>query len=251
MVIIVFPVLFLLCLCSCRGFVNSRGLIKPISTTRSFLLNYNDILSSETSLRADKAPKAPEKKGLDRFFELVEESKKIEPSKNKPPIYEPGSYPVHILAALAYVIPIVDASDLGKYMFEAYPSIGEAFNSVFGSVSALYNGVPFLPFLIFFVMSYICRAPNFPVEVRFHFAQAFMLSIIQFIPSLLFGFMEKAGVPGMGILYNTVFIWVMTSSVIMQGLLLNPLSSLKNPFLLNVAGWSMKYMNYSPDMAPK
>jgi hypothetical protein len=52
-------------------------------------------------------------------------------------------------------------------------------------------------------MSYICRAPTFPVEVRFHVAQAFMLSIIQFVPSLGFGLLEKAGVPGMAVLYNT------------------------------------------------
>ena len=52
-------------------------------------------------------------------------------------------------------------------------------------------------------MSYVCRAPTFPVEVRFHFSQAFMLSIIQFIPSLLLGLLEKGGVPGLGVVYNT------------------------------------------------
>ena len=55
-------------------------------------------------------------------------------------------------------------------------------------------------------MSYICRAPTFPVEVRFHFAQAFMISLIQFIPSLTFGLLEKAGVPGMAVLYNTGYL---------------------------------------------
>lgn len=86
---------------------------------------------------------------------------------------------------------------------QAYPAIGEAYNSLFGGVAAVYNGVPFLPFAIFFLMSYICRAPTFPVEVRFHFAQAFMISLIQFVPSLTFGLLEKAGVPGMAVLYNT------------------------------------------------
>ena len=64
-------------------------------------------------------------------------------------------------------------------------------------------GVPFLPFALFFLMSYVCRAPTFAVELRFHFAQAFMLSIIQFIPSLLLGLLEKGGVPGLGVVYNT------------------------------------------------
>ena len=67
----------------------------------------------------------------------------------------------------------------------------------------LFTGVPFLPFALFFLMSYVCRAPTFPVEVRFHFSQAFMLSIIQFIPSLLLGLLEKGGVPGLGVVYNT------------------------------------------------
>lgn len=196
------------------------------------------------------AEKAPEKEGLERLQSLIEEADK-DPKKRGPPIYEPGNYGVHLLAALAYVIPIVDASDLGKYMFEAYPATSEIYNGVFGPVAAIYNGVPFLPFAVFFLMSYICRAPTFPVEVRFHFAQAFMLSIIQFVPSLGFGLLEKAGVPGMAVLYNTVFLWVTVSCVFMQLLILNPLNSTKNPFLLNVVGWALRYMNYSTEMKPK
>lgn len=155
-----------------------------------------------------------------------------------------------------------------------------------------------------------------------------MLSIIQFIPSLGFGLLEKAGVPNLAILYNTgsafcrffifeislfilifwyplcshggkfseyffvlffhkilvlklwyfnlhyytitpclqfltnetnrsnsifstVFLWVITSSVLMQALLLNPAGTARNPFVVNVVGFAMKYMNYTPDMAPK
>ena len=163
---------------------------------------------------SDKKQKEPEKEGLERLQDLL--SKADAKGKKGPPIYEPGSYPSHLIAALAYVIPVVDSADLGKYMFEAYPDIGTAFNTLFGPVVAIYNGVPFLPFAVFFLMSYICRAPTFPVEVRFHFAQAFMLSIVQFVPSLLFGLMEKAGVPGMAVLYNTVFLWVVASSLLMQ-----------------------------------
>lgn len=114
-----------------------------------------------------------------------------------------GPYQNSVLASLAYVIPIVDASDLSKYMFQAYPALGDAYSTVYGPLAAIYNGVPFLPFALFFLMSYVCRAPNFPTEVRFHFSQAFMIGLFQFVPSLLFGFFEKAGVPGMAIAYNT------------------------------------------------
>lgn len=49
---------------------------------------------------------------------------------------------------------------------------------------------------------------------------------------------------------HTVFMWVMISALLMQALLLNPFASTKNPFLLNVVGWAMRYMNYTPDMIP-
>merc|ERR1719230_931388 len=197
---------------------------------------------------ASENKKPEEKYGFERLQDALEQADADPKKSGRPPIYEPGSYPTHLLAALAYLIPIVDASDLGKYMFEAYPAVSEIYNGLFGTVAGVYNGVPFLPFAIFFIMSYICRAPSFPVEVRFHFAQAFMLSIIQFIPSLGLGLLEKGGVPGLGVLYNTAFTWVIASSVFMQLLLINPVSSSKNPFLLNVVGWAMRYMNYSPEM---
>ena len=199
--------------------------------------------------------KEPEKEGLARLLDLLdkEAAKENDPTKKRsgPPIYEPGNYGIHVLAALAYAIPIVDASDLGKYMFEAYPQTAEVYNGIFGPASAIYNGVPFLPFAVFFLMSYICRAPTFPVEVRFHFAQAFMLGLIQFVPSLGLGLLEKAGVPGLGVVYNTVFLWVITSALFMQLSLLNPLSSTKNPVLVNIVGWALRYMNYTTDMKPK
>ena len=231
------------------AFMSSKGLLRSKNMMK--MAYGTSTVAYPTVLKADDNEKKSneEEDGFTRLQKALEEADKN--PKKRPPIYEPGSYITHIIAALAYVIPIVDSSDLGKYMFEAYPATLGAYSTVFGPIAGIYNGVPFLPFAVFFLMSYICRAPTFPVEVRFHFSQAFMLSIIQFVPSLLFGLLEKGGVPGMGVLYNTVFLWVMSSSLIMQILLLNPLSSSKNPFLINVVGWAMRYMNYTPDMAPK
>jgi hypothetical protein len=45
--------------------------------------------------------------------------------------------------------------------------------------------------------------------------------------------------------------WVMVSAMVMQALLLNPFAATKNPFLLNVVGFALRYMNYSPSMVPK
>jgi len=153
--------------------------------------------------KKDPKSKEPPKEGLDRLFDLLEKADKDPKKSGKPPIYEPGPFPYRALAALPYLVPIADAFDLGKYMFEAYPDSLAAYNTLFGPIAAVYNGVPFLPFAVFFLLSYVCRAPTFSTEIRFHAAQAFMLSIIQFIPSLLFGFLDKAGVPGMAVLYNT------------------------------------------------
>ena len=75
---------------------------------------------------------------MERLKDAIEKAdKKEEKNGKKPPIYEPGSYPVHLLAALAYVIPIVDASDLGKYMFEAYPTTGAIYNTIFGTIAGI------------------------------------------------------------------------------------------------------------------
>ncbi len=141
--------------------------------------------------------------GWDRLKKIADDAEKDPQRKGLPPIYEPGPYTNQVLAALAYVVPMVDAAELGKYMFEAYPKVSDIYFAVLGPLSAVFNGVPFFPFAVFFLMSYICRADNFTVEIRFHVAQALMLSIFQFVPSLLFGFMAKAGVPYMGVLYNT------------------------------------------------
>ena len=63
-----------------------------------------------------------------------------EPKKKKgPPIYEPGPYPIKMLAALVYVVPIADSFDLGKYMFEAYPDALSVYNTLYGPIASVYN----------------------------------------------------------------------------------------------------------------
>jgi hypothetical protein len=182
------------CLLSVNGL--SWSLVSKTTQTPSFQ-------SRNSQLRMADDKNKPVKTGLDRIKGFMEAENKKDPSQKLPPIYEPGSYPQRALAAAVYLIPIVDAFDLGKFMFEAYPELGELYNLSVGPLAAVYNAVPFLPFAIFFALSYIARAPTFPVEIRFHCAQAFMISLVGFLPSLTFPFLEKAGVPGMAVLYNT------------------------------------------------
>jgi len=185
-------------------FQNSNAFKSARTTRRS--ISMSSVTSTFEPFKMankDKSPAEPEKEGWERLKQALDNAENDPKKRKGPPIYEPGPYPYRALAALAYVVPIVDAMDLGKYMFEAYPATLVTYNSLYGPLASVYNGVPFLSFAVFFLMSYICRAPTFPVEIRFHFSQAFMLSIIQFVPSLLFGLLEKGGVPGMGVLYNT------------------------------------------------
>lgn len=231
----------------------SRSVFSSKLTMSSVSVRTGELISDRL-LIDDKKPgndKEPQKEGLPWLLNELDKADKDNKNNGKPPLYEPGPYPYRLLAALPYLVPIADAFDLGKYMFEAYPETLTAYGTLFGPVAGIYNGVPFLPFAVFFLLSYVARAPTFPIEVRFHAAQAFMLSITQFVPSLVFPFLEKAGVPGMAVLYNTVFLWVMTSSVFMQVLLLNPVASTKNPFVVNIVGWSLKYMGYQPDPSLK
>lgn len=93
--------------------------------------------------------------------------------------------------------------DKKSFSYALFTDVLGAYNAVLGPLASIYNGVPFLPFAVFFLMSYISRAPTFPVEVRFHYAQALMLCFVQFVPSLGLSLLEKAGVAGLGVLYNT------------------------------------------------
>lgn len=51
-----------------------------------------------------------------------------------------------------------------------------------------------------------------------------------------------------------VYLWVFWNCFAMQALILTagtPLSRNKNPFVLNVLSWSLRFMNYSKDMQPR
>ncbi len=109
--------------------------------------------ASQNSLSMSSKEKPPTKEG---YAWLKEQLEKLENDKKErpPPLYEPGPYSQKLLAASAYFIPVVDSLDLGKYMFEAYPEVGSVFSTAFGPLAAIYNGVPFLSFSVFFFMIY-------------------------------------------------------------------------------------------------
>eukprot|EP01031_Cornospumella_fuschlensis_P028754 gene28754-34715_t len=252
------PLLFLVSLLSFVLAVNAFALRSGLSHSSSRSLQRVQAVSAPAVFEIPLALAARRKDetnstGVAWLMERLDKANK-DPNNNnrKPPFYEPGPFPQKLIAAAAYIVPLVDAADMGKYVFAAYPQIGEVFNSAFGPLAAVYNGVPFLPFAIFFLMSYISRAPSFPIEVRFHFAQAFIISLVQFVPSLLLGLAEKASVPGVAVLFNAVFFWVAISCLTMQSMIImEPILQTKNPLHYNVYRWAFKYMNYSLSDSPR
>ena len=105
-------------------YFNSSNSLRLLSLSTHNRISSNLKLSSSASdsfvpleLAMAENKKEP-KVGWERLQAALEEADKDPKKKRGPPIYEPESYPYHLLSALAYVIPIVDASDLGKYMFE-------------------------------------------------------------------------------------------------------------------------------------
>jgi hypothetical protein len=190
--------------------VNFKSSLVLKNTASNTILHAATSTSTTTSTEAKFFPEflmADEKDdknkyGLEWFNEQLAEAQKDDKPK-PPPLYEPGPFTQRLLAAAIYFIPLIDAMDLGKYLFAAYPEIAVVFNSGLGVFASIYNGVPFLPFAIFFLLSYVARAPNVPVEIRFHASQAFLIALVQVIPSLSFPFLEKAMVPFMNVLYNT------------------------------------------------
>lgn len=197
------PIVFLVVLLSCVAVANAfRGRSPSRIMQRLHAVSAPAVFEVPVAFAARKDE--TNSTGISWLMEKIDKADKDPKNKNKPPpFYTPGPLPQRLLAAAAYLVPLVDAADMGKYLFAAYPQVGEVFNGAFGPLSAVYNGVPFLPFAIFFLMSYVSRAPSFPTEVRFHFAQAFIISLVQFVPSFLLGLAEKAGVPGMAVLYNS------------------------------------------------
>ena len=103
------------------AFGGSRIIPSRAIRSRSALTGSSVTLESSVLRMADDDDKSkqkePELEGWARLQSQLEEAEKSGKG-NRPPIYEPGPYQVHLLSALAYVIPIVDSQELGKYMFE-------------------------------------------------------------------------------------------------------------------------------------
>ena len=154
---------------SVNAFGGSRIIPTRAIRSRSALTGSTATLeSSALSMADDNKPKEkePELEGWARLQQQLADAEKSGKG-NRPPVYEPGPYQVHLLSALAYVIPIVDSQDLGKYMFEVYFQ---------------YNSQLILPFMITDPHTYSLS----PSSLCRHILMLVLLSILSLVLRQLF-----------------------------------------------------------------
>jgi len=118
-----------------------------------------------------------------------------------------------LLAGLPYLLPLLDALPLGKYIFIQYPYVARAM-AVLAPVQSVYYSIPFLPFIVFLgVYSGIVSNTNLSRFIRYNAMQAVLLDILLIIPQLLLDTVFHAPEGGLGLQAyvsstNTVFLFV-------------------------------------------
>eukprot|EP00882_Tetradesmus_deserticola_P016160 GHRQ01017239.1.p1 GENE.GHRQ01017239.1~~GHRQ01017239.1.p1 ORF type:complete len:215 (+),score=60.66 GHRQ01017239.1:193-837(+) len=120
------------------------------------------------------------------------------------------------IAALTYLLPLLDALPYGRYVFMQFPFIARAMAPL-APVAYIYNSVPFLPFLLFIgVYSFIVNNQSMGRFIRYNAMQAVLLDVLLIIPSVLMGSVLRPPEGGAALqLYesglNTIFLFVAVS----------------------------------------
>ncbi|WIA22582.1 hypothetical protein OEZ86_009568 [Tetradesmus obliquus] len=124
--------------------------------------------------------------------------------------------PERAIAALPYLLPLLDALPYGRYVFLQFPFIARAMAPL-APVAYLYNSVPFLPFILFIgVYSFIVNNQSMGRFIRYNAMQAVLLDILLIIPSVLMSSVLRPPEGGVALqLYeqglNTIFLFVAVS----------------------------------------
>ncbi|KAF8063676.1 TIC20-V [Scenedesmus sp. PABB004] len=121
--------------------------------------------------------------------------------------------PDRALAALPYLLPLLDALPFGRYVFLQFPFVARAMAPL-APLALLYTSVPFAPFLLFLaVYSFIVNNASLSRFVRVNAMQAVLLDILLIIPQVLLDDVvhPPAGGPALAAYVsssNTIFIFV-------------------------------------------
>ena len=99
--------------------------------------------------------------------------------------------PDRLLSCLPYVLPLLDGSQFGVYMYQRIPPLGMAKHFLLDPMLHLYTAIPFGGLLLFVGFSFLGRNQNLPRLIRFNIMQAILVDIALVFPEL-FGGAAKA-----------------------------------------------------------
>lgn len=120
--------------------------------------------------------------------------------------------PDRVVAALPYLIPLLDGLRYGKFFLVQFPQFSTLLLPL-EPLIRLYFSVPFAGLVVFFAVYLgIINNPNFTRYVRFNAMQAILLDIILILPGLIESIVRPPmGGPGLQVyitLYNTIFLFL-------------------------------------------
>lgn len=127
-----------------------------------------------------------------------------------------------IVAALPYLLPLLDAMPYAKFLMFQYPFIARAFAPL-APLMYVFHSFPFAPFLIFLaVYSGIVNNQSFSRFVRYNAMQAVALDVLLIIPQVILDNLIKPPQDELGLqaymtAYNTLFLFVAICTAIGMG----------------------------------
>ncbi|CAM9610628.1 unnamed protein product [Choristocarpus tenellus] len=90
-----------------------------------------------------------------------------------------------ILGTLPYLLPVLDGLDNGKYLFKLFPGLRDTMYTMLMPGIALWEHIPFLPLVVFILLTIFARQPGVPRLIRFNIQQAILVDLGLVLFSLL------------------------------------------------------------------
>ncbi|GIL61734.1 hypothetical protein Vafri_16132 [Volvox africanus] len=127
-----------------------------------------------------------------------------------------------IIAALPFLLPLLDGLPYAKFIMVQYPFVARAFAPV-APLMYIYHAFPFAPFLVFLaIYNGIVNNTSLPRFVRYHAMQAVLLDVLLIIPQVILNDVWKAPSDELGLqayilAYNTLFLFTAVCSAYGMG----------------------------------
>ncbi|EFJ40036.1 hypothetical protein VOLCADRAFT_108369 [Volvox carteri f. nagariensis] len=127
-----------------------------------------------------------------------------------------------IIAALPFLLPLLDGLPYAKFIMIQYPFVARAFAPV-APLMYIYHAFPFAPFLVFLaIYNGIVNNTSLPRFVRYHAMQAVLLDVLLIIPQVILNDVWKAPSDELGLqayilAYNTLFLFTAVCSAYGMG----------------------------------